>query len=180
MLVCPWHTSHFCKQGPFSAHLERGHQPLGYLHPQALCLPSPEVTSGALAASTNSSPPSICVISQCPEWDQPLTVQTNTIFCSGVSPSPCNWSIHFILQLLSTKSSEHSFWKISNDSKVARRFFGVSGISHLSEKKTSFGVGFCLPLIYFFISFHWSISLKVFFCFEIIHASLLAFRSVVC
>lgn len=78
MLVCPWRTHWFCKQGPFSAHPEWRHQPLGYLHPQALFVFLGQRSPlGHQQQLLSPFLPPVCVIPQCPERDQPLTVRTS-------------------------------------------------------------------------------------------------------
>lgn len=78
MLVCPWRIHCFCKQGPFSAHLERRHQPLGYLHSQALFIFLGQRSPlGHRQHPLSPFLPLVCVIPQCPKGDQPPTVWTN-------------------------------------------------------------------------------------------------------
>lgn len=172
MFVRPWHEQFFCKQGPFSAHLERRHQPLGYPCPQACCVFLGQ--RSPLATSIWPIPASCLCHSSVP-WTRSTSpcMDKQEIICSRVNTSSCNWSFCPILEFLFTKTSEHSTRKISNNSKVASRCFRVPDISHLPEKSyycfylpsTSFCS--CVPFIDL-------IFLKNCFCFETIHALLAA------
>lgn len=124
----------------------------------SLCVPRPEITPGALATSIWPISAPCCYHSSVPRMrsTSPWMDKQQTI-CSRVNLSPHNRSIFLILELLFTKACEHSSWKISNNSKVASRFFSMPGISYLAQKTcpwVEFSSAFNFFL--FLYPFHWS------------------------
>lgn len=79
---CKWFyaldTQFFCRQGPFGAHVEWRHQPLGYLCPWVLYVFLGQRSPlGHWQHPFDPFLPPVAIIPQCPEWDKPLPEWTN-------------------------------------------------------------------------------------------------------
>lgn len=126
-------------------------------------LPQPEISSGSLSTSIWPLSASCLCHFSLPWMGLTFPCMKQEIICSRVNTCSYNWSFNLILELLFTKGSEHSSWKVSNNSKVVSRCFRVPSISHLAEKTCSW-VEFLSAFNFFLFShcFHWSHFLKLF------------------